>query len=372
MRIDNNTRAFLSLVQAGLWEQEVRLEPFGKVDFEEIMRLAEEQSVVGLVTAGLEHVADVNVPSEDKLQFVGQTLQIEQRNEAMNAFIGNLVNKMRIHGIYTLLLKGQGIAQCYERPLWRTCGDVDFFLSKDNYQKAIDYLSPIAIWTEEENYYIQHIAMTIDEWEVELHGTLRGGLWKRLDKTLDDVQKAIFFDGKIRSWKNKNVQVFLPKEDEDVIYVFSHILQHFFKEGIGLRQICDWCRLLWVYKEKINIDLLQHRLKAMGTETEWKTLAALAVDNLGMPMEAIPLYSPSEKWKCKSKQLMHEIIDLGNFGHNRDISFQNATISITRKIKTFIHISGDTIKHFCIFPLDSIKVWWRRMGIGVQVMFNNI
>ena len=127
MRIDNNTRAFLSLVQAGLWEQEVRLEPFGKVDFEEIMRLAEEQSVVGLVTAGLEHVADVNVPSEDKLQFVGQTLQIEQRNEAMNAFIGNLVNKMRIHGIYTLLLKGQGIAQCYERPLWRTCGDVDFF-----------------------------------------------------------------------------------------------------------------------------------------------------------------------------------------------------------------------------------------------------
>jgi hypothetical protein len=232
VRIDNNTRAFLSLVQAGLWEQEVRLEPFGKVDFEEIMRLAEEQSVVGLVTAGLEHVADVNVPSEDKLQFVGQTLQIEQRNEAMNAFIGNLVNKMRIHGIYTLLLKGQGIAQCYERPLWRTCGDVDFFLSKDNYQKAIDYLSPIAIWTEEENYYIQHIAMTIDEWEVELHGTLRGGLWKRLDKTLDDVKKAIFFDGKIRSWKNKNVQVFLPKEDEDVIYVFSHILQHFFKEGM--------------------------------------------------------------------------------------------------------------------------------------------
>ena len=45
--------AFLELLRAGLWEKEARLSQFGRVDYEEVMRLAEEQSVAGLVTAGL-------------------------------------------------------------------------------------------------------------------------------------------------------------------------------------------------------------------------------------------------------------------------------------------------------------------------------
>lgn len=82
-------------------------------------RLAEEQSVVGLVSAGIEHIVDVRVPQEVALTFAGSALQLEQRNKAMNQFIGVLIEKLRAADIYTLLVKGQGVAQCYERPLWR-------------------------------------------------------------------------------------------------------------------------------------------------------------------------------------------------------------------------------------------------------------
>lgn len=58
---DTNTHAFFSLVRAGLWEQDVQLASFGQVDFKKVYRLAEEQSVVGLVAAGIEHVKDVRV-----------------------------------------------------------------------------------------------------------------------------------------------------------------------------------------------------------------------------------------------------------------------------------------------------------------------
>lgn len=44
----------------------------------------------------------------------------------------------------------------------------------------------------------------------------------------------------------------MPRAEEDVVYVFAHILQHFFKGGIGLRQICDWCRLLYTYRDSLN------------------------------------------------------------------------------------------------------------------------
>lgn len=117
LSLDNNTKAFLELVRAGLWEKEARLSQFGRVDYEEVMRLAEEQSVVGLVAAGIDGIKKLRedgfaIPIEIKLQFIGQSLQIEQRNQAMNRFISELVEKMREKGIYTLLVKGQGIAQC--------------------------------------------------------------------------------------------------------------------------------------------------------------------------------------------------------------------------------------------------------------------
>ncbi len=79
------------------------------------------------MAAGIEHITDGKPQKKDVLQFIGRTVQLEQRNQAMNCFIGVTVEKMREAGIYTLLVKEQGVAQCYERPLWRACGDVDFF-----------------------------------------------------------------------------------------------------------------------------------------------------------------------------------------------------------------------------------------------------
>lgn len=93
--MDNNQRAFFDLLRAGLWEKEVRLSPYNNIDYSVILNLAEEQSVVGLVAAGLEHVVDVKVPQQLALQFAGQTIQLEQRNKAMNAFIAKLIGKLR-------------------------------------------------------------------------------------------------------------------------------------------------------------------------------------------------------------------------------------------------------------------------------------
>ena len=101
----NNVEAFFALLRAGLWEQDVNLLPYGKIDFSAIYNLAEEQSVIGLVAAGLENVVDTKVPQKDALTFVGTALQLEQRNSAMNRFVGELIVKLRAKDIYALLVK---------------------------------------------------------------------------------------------------------------------------------------------------------------------------------------------------------------------------------------------------------------------------
>ena len=278
MQLDKNQKAFFELLRAGLWETDARLSQYIDIDYSGILQLAEEQSVVGLVAAGLEHVSDIKVPQQWALQFAGQTIQLEQRNTAMNHFVAGLIEQLREVDVYTLLLKGQGIAQCYERPLWRACGDVDLFLSSENYVAAKNILTPSASSIDEEQEERKHLALTINGWTVELHGTLRTNLWKSLEKMIDSVQDDVFYGGSVRSWMNGRTQVFLMGADEDAVFVFVHILQHFFIEGIGLRQICDWCRLLYTYKDKINKTLLVRRLESGRLMSKWKVFASFAVE----------------------------------------------------------------------------------------------
>lgn len=353
MTLNNNQQAFFELMRAGLWEKEVKLSMYGDIDLMEIYRIAEEQSVVGLVAAGLEHITDVKLPKEVVLQFVGQALQLEQRNTAMNAFIAKLIEQLRTAGINALLVKGQGIAQCYEKPLWRACGDVDLLVASDEYVKAKKLLIPLATDVEQEYSHFKHQGMTIGGWEVEVHGTQHSRLSRRIDKQIDVVQEDTFKYGNVRTWHNGETDVLIPVPNNDVIFVFTHILHHFFFEGIGLRQICDWCRLLWTYKDEIDVKGLAFRLDVMGILSEWKAFAMYAVEYLGMPSDAMPLYTEEAKWSMKAARINAFVLEVGNFGHKQRRDFSGMSYS-WRKFVSFWGRLSDMLRHFAIFPKDSI------------------
>lgn len=361
MELNTSQQAFFELLRAGLWDKEAHLSQFNEIDYSAIMLLAEEQSVVGLITAGMEHVEDVKVPKEVLLQFIGSTLQIEQQNKAMNNYVARLIEQLRKDDIYAILVKGQGIAQCYEKPLWRASGDVDLLLSDTNYDKAKRVLAPLAVNIESEYKTFKHLGMTMQEgFVVELHGTLHSRLSKRVDGVIDKAQRDVFFSGNVRSWQNGDTQVFLPSPDNDVIFVFTHILHHFYIEGIGLRQICDWCRLLWIYRSEINAKLLEQRLREAGLMSEWRAFAALAVDWLGMPVETMPLFSSDKKWSRKAKRILAFVLACGNFGHNRQNKGGGKLRSAWLKAKDFgNHVwvfPWDSIKFFAHFTVDGIKL----------------
>ncbi len=356
-RSESAINAFFALVRAGLWantpvhDSWFTIYDSEKVEWEEVYQLAEEQSVIGLVLAGIEH-SNVKPPQELLLQWIGEVQMLEQQNKAMNQFIGGLIEKMRNADIYTLLLKGQGIAQYYERPLWRSCGDVDLLFSDDNYNKAKALLIPIATSIEPENKIERHLGLTIDSWVVELHGTFHGFLSRKIDKVVDDAIGDVFYGGSVRSWFYGKYHVFLPSADSDVIFVFTHILKHFYKGGLGIKQICDWCRLLWSFKDSLNHELLEKRIRKAGLMSEWKAFGAFAIENLGMPVEAMPFYSYDEKWKRKADMISSFVIEVGNMGHKRDYSYYNGSYFI-RKLKSMGRRIGDLIRHARIFPLDS-------------------
>ena len=365
---DNTKDAFLTLVRAGLWADanlNTDLNPTDNVDWEKIYQLAEEQSSIGVVLAGIER-SKVKPPQELLLQWIGEVQMLEQQNKAMNVFIAELIEKLRKVDIYMLLVKGQGIAQCYERSLWRACGDVDFFLNEDNYNKAKSYLQPLASSIEPEGIYKKEYCLTIDSWTVELHGNMRCGLSLRIDKVLDEIKNDVFYNGTVRSWMNGETQVFIPGVNCDVLFIFTHFLKHFYCGGVGLKQVCDWCRLLWRYSSVLNLRVLESRIKQMGLMTEWKALGAFAVEYMGMPVEAMPFYSNDKKWKKKADKICAFILEVGNMGHNRDMSHFSKYPYLIRKCVSMSRRIGDLINHARIFPLDSLRFFPRIMFNGVR------
>lgn len=394
-----HNRYFLELVRAGLWggqrpvqgsstseatKSMTRFKVQDSVDWGEVYQLAQEQAVVGLALQGVEELRakslelrakdlELRMPRALLLQWIGEVQVIEQRNRAMNAFIAELIEKLRKADIHAVLVKGQGIAQCYEKPLWRTSGDVDLLLSDDNYEKAKIFLRSLGKVTEPEEIGKRHLAMEIDGWTVELHGKLHCGISWEVDRGLEEIRHEIFNNGKVReiefnssSMDSRTASVFLPEIECDVIYVFAHILQHFFKGGIGLRQICDWCRLLYTYRDSLNYELLESRIREMGLMTEWKAFGALTIEYLGFPKDSMPLLDSSrvQKFKRKAYRLMEFILEVGNFGHNRDASYMKYPY-LVRKCFSMRRRIQDLCRHFIIFPLDSLKFF-------PYIMFNGI
>lgn len=352
--------AFFALLRAGLFPvhgegvPDIRIDE--TTDWNVVYRLAQEQSVQGLALQGIEELKakgiELSVPKTLLLQWIGEVQMIEQRNKDMNAFIAKLITRLREADIYTLLVKGQGIAQCYEKPLWRSCGDVDLLLSESNYKKAKACLYEIASSVEPEEFVSKHLGFTIDSWVVELHGHMYFGLLPKADKVIHETERNILYLGEIRVWNNDGVDVYLPRPDEDIIVIFTHFLGHFCFGGVGVRQLCDLCRLLWVYRKEINRELLKKRLCEMGLMSEWEVLAVLSVDSLGLPADAMPFYNPSKFTKIKAHRACDRLIRSGNLGHKFDDIYRER---LTKWQSSFITLQRRVSELFSLMSIIPLK-----------------
>ena len=324
--------------------------------------------VLGLLLAAIEILPKGQRPPKPILmQWIGDIQMIEQQNQSMNEYVAWLIDRLREDDIYAVLVKGQGIAQCYERPIWRAPGDVDLLLSGINYDRAKQVLIPLAESVEKEFTLYKHIGMTMPgELLVELHGTLHSRLSRCVDRIIDEAQRDVFSSGRVRPWINGKTTVFLPAPDSDVIFLFTHILKHFYQGGIGIRQICDLCRFLWAYKDQLDKSLLEKRIREMHLMSEWRAFAAYTVDFLGIPQSAIPLYSPSKKWSRKAKTINSFVLEAGHNSHNRDDGKTGDYPYLISKTIAFWHKTKDSFRHFFIFPVNSVKAWWTVLVTGVK------
>ena len=130
----------LALVRSALWRKPFEVDE-SMPDWTEILRLAEQQTVMGLVADSLRFLPESMRPSGEmyrKLQM--KAVLIAQSHALLNMKLAQTVRFLESNGLNTVLFKGQGVALNYPDPITRQCGDIDLYVGEKSFQKALDLL----------------------------------------------------------------------------------------------------------------------------------------------------------------------------------------------------------------------------------------
>lgn len=305
---------FNTLLRAGLWGTPVDASLFGpEMDWTELYRLSKAQTVTAILLDGIQTLpVECRPPRALYLQWCSDMLVIEEKNHKLNRELANVVKLAEKIGARPVLVKGQGIAQCYREPLHRQSGDIDLYIGGEKFEELNRLLRAEATSEEEETY--KHTTLTWHDVTIENHQVLI---------SLSSPFKNRKLQRCIRQWHSQSAslrtvdvegcQVYMPPLEFDVVYVLLHAVLHFLNEGIGVRHVCDWMCLLHTYADQIDKKQVEALLTEFGLTRAARLFGAIAVEYFGLPAEDLPVAYQSRDLS-DAQWLLSTILREGNFG----------------------------------------------------------
>ena len=357
---------FNGLLRAGLWKNAADTSLFrGYVDWNAIYELAEQQAVVGPVSDGIATLAPGYGPAEsDQIRFASDVMAVEKRNMKVDEFIPKVMKFLTDNGLRPVLVKGQGLAREWPVPSHRSPGDVDLLLSKEDYASAKDLLSPRASHVGDEAEGILHQDYKFGKIELEIHGSLSTWLNSKVDSVLSGMQDAILSDGGTVTVSIGGYDCPVPAYDYNAAYTFIHLCKHYFFEGLGLRQLCDWALYLAGHKDDTDFSKAVDIVRRAGLEGPWKVLGKMVVDYLGLDPSLMPLYDEGES--SRASKAWKYVLKRGNFGVNDHREARTEEKKIARKLHTFMIYFPYFTRQACIFPREALSFFGYFVNKGLK------
>lgn len=276
-------------------------------------RIAQKQALTALIYWGISKLpTDMRPPKKLLYKWYAESEIIKKKNEKVNAVVAEVTEMFERAGIENCILKGQGNALMYESPFIRIPGDIDIWINRS---KAIMDHGALVVGEKrlavKKNSY-RHIEIGLfHDVEVEIH--LRPSFMNnlihnhRLQKWFDrQAQQQYSHAAELPGGAGK---MNMPTNEFNLVYQLCHITNHFFYEGIGLRQFVDYYYLL-KGADHVDKDQFRQLLKDFGLSQMAGAVMYVERELLGLEDQYLMVPVDSKRGRF----LMREIIKSGNFG----------------------------------------------------------
>ena len=313
----------------------------------------QRQSILGVGFQALEKWNGEIKPSQHLIyRWLSVVSEIESRNIAMNEECLTIQSIFGQKGFTTCILKGQGNALLYNKPLRRQSGDIDIWVGGK--------IRPVILFLEE-RYKDVHIGYHHTEAkeqrnvDIEVHYR---PTWFNSPIRNSRLQKWFATEGK-KQLKMENEYIIVPDLAFNTVYQLAHIFNHFIQEGVGMRQIIDYYYVLQNRESKDVMPLLD------------KFGLSRFAGAMMYVMQTIFLL-PEKKLLCapdvyEGDFLLKEILVSGNFGRydarNKVLHQKSGVIRKFYQMKRSLRYLRSYPEEVLCSPFRIYHVIWRTMKL---------
>ena len=323
-------KKLFEILRSELWGTGLSFSQLTHSEFEELMALAGEQTVTGLVGDCLIK-NNIKLEREDALGLYAKMKAIEKANARVNENLVSFVNFMERKEIDYIIVKGQVAGALYPNPDARMSGDVDLYFVGDNYEKIKGLVEQRLGKQLSKLSDGKHVEFEVNNVVFELHEKLSRLATRKHQEYWDKmIDNAILEGTDTVTIAGKEIKTL--SATYNALYIFVHLFYHMTASGVGLRQLCDWAMVLNRThpnppclgrefdtaesnnkKSSLNREDLGGSLLKLGYFKAYKAMGAFLVEYLGLPEEKFPfaLTDKDRKWVETIKK---NILKRGNFG----------------------------------------------------------
>lgn len=303
---------FFELIQVALGTRDSLSRVPNEQEWKELSTLCQKQAISGIIFQALDSLSTCGQkpPLPVLYEWIGHAQIIESRNRVLNERCVEIGLEFKKEGFETYILKGQGNAVMYPRPLLRTPGDIDVYVQQKSLKDIVRYVKKK---NPEGRVLYHHIDMgNYRGVEVEVHYRPTF-IFNPVHNYRLQKWFKVSASGLIVEMPEKAGRILIPNSEFNIIFQLSHVYNHLLHEGIGLRQIIDYYYLLRNAGNVkiIEINNVKETLKYLGLEKIAGAMMWVLNEVLGLSEEF--LIAPKDE--KRGKVLLAEIMKGGNFGH---------------------------------------------------------
>ncbi len=306
------TQAMLEALRASLWGKVpnvVFFENLSVRDWQEVFQMSIHQTVEAMVATAVQQLPEhLLPPAEIMFKWLVRVDRVQRKNAKMEKATAQQYDLFQQNGLRCVLQKGHGVSTYYDDPSLRTSGDIDwFFPFKEDFADAQHLVSENQGALLSKNKY----SCGFKWWgfEVEHHRRIIQLRNPFIQSFVEDFVNEELKQPIRRTFANIPVEI--PSDLLNIVQVNAHILKHQVTYGIGLRQLCDACRLYYSFGKQLDHDRLKDVYAKLGMLKWTHLLHRMLVDLLHLPEDYLPF--PIRPYKGAEWMIDH-ILRTGNFG----------------------------------------------------------
>ena len=311
-----------------------------------IYDLAKRQCVRGVAFSGIKKLPEDKRPARAMLlRWSLDAEAIAGKNKLMNQEAARLTQIFDGAGRKNAILKGQANARLYPDVLSRQAGDIDIWVEggRKSVSDLLYKLDLLNAETDDHAYSLHHIHLpkNKDDITVEVHFRPASGIPFRNGS----LQK--FMTEEIAKAEMVPEGFYSPSIKFALVMQLAHLQQHFYSEGVGLRQYIDYLMLLR-HSTESDRNAAVAIMKRLSMMRACGAVMWLLQQVFGLERDLM-LCEP-DRWR--GERLLKLALTDGNFGQYK---------AVPKPKNVFVRWYKDRVRTLKWLPFDPVNVVFKEL-----------